>query len=89
MRIEYAPKFKRHFKKKIKKFPLLQESFNIAFSKFLKNPYDPSLETHKLTGNMKAYWSFSVEHDCRVVFFFEDGDQAAVFVDIGSHDEVY
>lgn len=89
MKVEYTPKFKRRFKKKIKKFPTLQDSFGIAFEKFIANPYDPTLETHKLSGNMKKFWAFTVEHDCRVVFSFQDEDQTAVFVDFGSHDEVY
>ncbi|MBD1846833.1 hypothetical protein H6F89_26185 [Cyanobacteria bacterium FACHB-63] len=46
------------------------------------------MRTHKLSGKLKDYWSFSLEYDERVVFYFtEDGN--AVFVDVGTHDEVY
>jgi mRNA-degrading endonuclease YafQ of YafQ-DinJ toxin-antitoxin module len=46
------------------------------------------LKTHKLSGKLQEFWSFSVDYDERVLFYFmEDGK--AVFVDIGSHDEVY
>jgi mRNA-degrading endonuclease YafQ of YafQ-DinJ toxin-antitoxin module len=37
---------------------------------------------------MKNMWSFSVEYDARVIFYFSD-EGKAVFVDIGTHDEVY
>lgn len=55
---------------------------------FLKNPFDPALKTHKLSGRLKDLWAFSLGYDLRVVFYFFSPDQA-VFVDIGTHDEVY
>lgn len=50
--------------------------------------WERALRTHRLSGKLKELWSFSVEYDVRVIFFFEGKDKA-VFVDIGSHDEVY
>lgn len=55
---------------------------------FTNDPFDPSLRTHKLSGKLKDLWSFSLEYDGRLLFYFTD-DANAVFVDIGSHDEVY
>lgn len=55
---------------------------------FIIDPFEPSLKTHKLSGKLKDLWSFSVEYDERVVFYFTE-DEKAVFVDIGSHNEVY
>lgn len=52
------------------------------------NPYDSSLKTHKLSGRLQGFWSFSVDYDERVLFYFTE-DEKAIFVDIGSHDEVY
>jgi mRNA-degrading endonuclease YafQ of YafQ-DinJ toxin-antitoxin module len=46
------------------------------------------LKTHKLSGKLKELWSFSVDYDERILFYFIE-DEKAVFVDIGSHDEVY
>jgi mRNA-degrading endonuclease YafQ of YafQ-DinJ toxin-antitoxin module len=51
-------------------------------------PFDSSLTTHKLSGKLKNCWSFSVDYDARVLFYFTEDDKA-VFVDFGSHDEVY
>ncbi|MEG4228909.1 hypothetical protein QUA35_22900 [Microcoleus sp. N9_B2] len=50
--------------------------------------FEPSLKTHKLSGRLKEFWSFSVDCDERVLFYFTE-DAKAVFVDFGSHDEVY
>jgi hypothetical protein len=52
------------------------------------NAFDQRLRTHKLSGRLKDLWSFSVEYDLRIVFAFLEGDQA-LFVDIGTHEEVY
>ena len=46
------------------------------------------IKTHKLSGKLQELWSFSVGYDARVLFYFTD-EGNAVFVDIGSHDEVY
>ena len=54
---------------------------------FLADPSSPGLRAHKLSGNLKDLWSFSIDADLRVIFYFE-GD-LAVFIDLGTHDEVY
>ncbi|MGH9873179.1 MAG: type II toxin-antitoxin system RelE/ParE family toxin [Pyrinomonadaceae bacterium] len=55
---------------------------------FKHNPYDPRLKTHKLSGEMQDWWSFSIEYDVRVLFAFVE-PTLALFVDIGTHEEVY
>ena len=54
----------------------------------MANPHDARLRTHKLSGELREQWSFTVEYDVRVVFSFLPNNRA-VFEDIGSHDEVY
>jgi mRNA-degrading endonuclease YafQ of YafQ-DinJ toxin-antitoxin module len=56
--------------------------------KFTVDPFDPSLKTHKLSGKLNELWSFSIDYDEWVISYFTE-DEKAVFVDIGSHDEVY
>jgi mRNA interferase YafQ len=55
--------------------------------RFVADPKDPLLRTHKLKGELAAYWAFSIDDDLRVVFRWE-GD-AAFLVNLGSRDEVY
>jgi mRNA-degrading endonuclease YafQ of YafQ-DinJ toxin-antitoxin module len=55
---------------------------------FTIEPFAPTLKTHKLSGKLRDSWSFSIDYDARVLFYFTE-DEKAVFVDIGSHDEVY
>lgn len=55
--------------------------------RFAADPRDPLLRTHKLKGDLRDYWAFSVDDDLRVLFRW-DGD-FAFLVNLGSHDEVY
>ncbi len=88
MEVSFSSSFKRAFKKRIKGNPDLETRFWQKLEKFTEDPFEPSLKTHKLSGNLKDLWSFSVDYDERVLFYFTE-DGKAVFVDIGSHDEVY
>jgi len=89
MEIAFGSSFKKVFKKKIKG----TRSETIFWEKleiFKSDPYQLKLKTHKLSGKLDGLWSFSIEYDLRVVFYFtEDHPKRAVLVSIGSHDEVY
>jgi mRNA-degrading endonuclease YafQ of YafQ-DinJ toxin-antitoxin module len=86
--ISFSSSFKRAYKKRIKGNLDLEARFWHKVEQFALDPFDKSLKTHKLSGKLKDLWSFSVEYDARVLFYFSD-DGKAVFVDIGNHDEVY
>jgi len=86
--VTFSPTFKRAFRKRIKGNSDLQARFWQKMEQFQQDPFQPTLRTHKLSGKMKNTWSFSIEFDARVIFYFTD-DGKAVFIDIGTHDEVY
>ena len=86
--IAFSSSFKRAFKKRVAGNPSIEARFWEKIEIFKNNPFDPQLRTHKLSGKLKDLWSFSVEYDLRVIFQFVD-DQRALFVDIGTHKEVY
>ena len=88
MEIAFSSSFKRAFKKKIRRNKSLEIKFWKKTEVFIEEPYHFSLRTHKLSGDMNNLWSFSVENDCRVIFYFESS-RKVVFIDIGTHDEVY
>ena len=88
IKVSFSSSFRRAFKKRIKGKKELESRFWSKLEVFTQDPYAPSLKTHKLSGKLKDLWSFSVEYDHRVLFYFTD-DGNAVFVDIGNHDEVY
>ena len=88
IKVSFSSSFKRAFKKRIKGKRELESKFWNKLELFTNNPFEPSLRTHKLSGKLKDLWSFSVEYDERVLFYFTD-DGNAVVIDIGNHDEVY
>jgi len=88
VKITFSSPFKRAFKKKVKGKQNIESKYWEKIDIFIKNPFDAQLRTHKLSGKLEGMWSFTVEHDLRVVFYFSEKDKA-VFVDIGKHDEVY
>ncbi len=85
--ISFNTSFKRAFKSRITGSER-EERFRSKLELFTVNPFHVSLRTHKLSGKLKEYWSFSIEYDLRVVFYFADKEKV-VFVDIGTHKEVY
>jgi len=81
MDIFYSPKFLRSFKKLPKALrPLIDERINI----FRENFSDPRLKTHKLTGKLQGYWSFSLTYKHRIIFELINNSSVA-FIDIGDH----
>ena len=58
-----------------------------ALRRFAADPSDPLLRIHKLKGDLRDYWAFSVDDDLRVLFRWEG--EVAFLVHLGSHDEVY
>ncbi|GAA6615126.1 type II toxin-antitoxin system YafQ family toxin [Scytonema sp. NUACC26] len=91
--IVLASSFKRAFKKLVQRRPEMQERIEERLVLLATNPFDPTLQTHKLKGKLLGAWACSVEYDCRIVFNFvensESGEEEILLIDIGSHDEVY
>jgi addiction module RelE/StbE family toxin len=88
IKVAFSSSFKRAFKKKIKRNRALEEIFWKKLEKFMREPFSKELKTHKLSGQLKDLWSFSIGYDMRVIFFFAEKDKV-VLVDIGTHEEVY
>lgn len=85
MEIEFSSYF-------IKRARRLSQEDKIVLSErvewFRLNPGDPRLKIHPLTGKLKDLFAFSLRRRKRVKFSFLDKNNA-LFVDVGSHDEVY
>ena len=88
IQVGFSSSFNRAYKKLIRNNTDKQKKFSESLGIFMNDPFHPRLRTHKLTGQLKNLWSFSVEYDLRVVFYFV-ADNQVVFEDIGTHDEVY
>ncbi len=84
MKIIYSSKFAKEYKRlplKIKKTAEKKENV------FRKDPFESSLKTHKLTGKLKEYYSFSIDYQYRIIFEFVKKD-IIWFHSVGTH-EIY
>ena len=60
VKITWDPGFKRVYKKKVKGDPQLKKEFWEAMTLFGKEPFQPALKTHKLTGKLKGLWALQL-----------------------------
>ncbi len=80
--------YSKSFAKKLEKFSRKdKEKILKEINIFWQDPFSSSLKTHKLTGKLKNYWSFSISFNLRIMFQFIKQETVA-FIDIGSH-EIY
>ena len=80
--------FRKAFKRKIRGNKKLETRFRERVAIFQNEPFDPRLKTHRLSGQLQGLWSFSIDYNVRVIFSFVEANRA-LFIDIGTHDEVY
>lgn len=81
--------FSSNFLKKAKKLPKREkELLSRKVELFREAPNDQRLRTHPLTGRLKGLYSFSLTYSKRVVFLYA-GKNKTLFIDVGTHDEVY
>jgi len=77
----------------IRKHPEINEDLQSVLQSLLDNPFQPSLQTHKLKGKLEGSWACSAGYDLRIVFDFVDAEEGSekdiLLIDIGTHDEVY
>lgn len=88
MIIELHSSFKKAFKKRISFDRKLAAKVASRIELFQKNPTDPILRDHQLTGKQKELRSFWVTGDVRIVYFVASSNRV-IFLDIGSHNQVY
>ena len=81
MRIVYAPKFIREYKKLPRKTQIEAEKREALFR---VDSFDVRLGVHKLHGRLKDFWSFSIGFRYRIVFQRGEGD-VVYFYSVGNH----
>ena len=86
MKIVFHKNFERNFKKLS---PKLREKASLAIEKFSRNPLNPVLKNHALTGKLSGRRAISFGGDARIVFEEFDGYILVIILDIGTHNQVY
>ena len=77
------------FEKRYAKLPKrIKEMAKARERTFRINCFDPVLRTHKLHGKESESWAFWITYSYRIKFnFVQEGE--ALFLNVGTHDEVY
>ena len=60
-----------------------------ALRLFERNPFNPSLDNHKLKGKLKKFRAITAGYDLRLVYQEEGGHVVVIFLNVGTHDQVY
>lgn len=88
MIIQKNKNFKKAFKNRIKDNSKLVKKAKERVSLFVENPKNPILKDHQLTGDKKEFRAFWITGDIRIIYFPISKDKV-LFIDIGSHNQVY
>jgi addiction module RelE/StbE family toxin len=81
--------YQRKERKFFKKHADLLVKYTEVLKKLKADPFEPSLKTHKLKGELSEFYSCSLTYEYRIVCTFLIQNGIIVLVDIGSHDDVY
>ena len=65
-----TPKFKRAFRRLVRKDPGLQRPIEVALRRMAEDLDHPSLRAHHLSGKLAGLFACSCGYDCRIA---EDG----------------
>jgi len=84
MKIKISLQFEKKYKKLSKR---IREKAKEKEAIFRKNPFNPQLKAHKLSGKNKECWAFWINYSYRIKFIFLSNEEI-LFLDIGTH-EIY
>lgn len=74
-----------HFLKTARKLPKsILKKMQTRDMLFRKDPFDPRLRTHKLHGHLSDFYAYSVDHNYRIIFSFQD-NRTIIYHEIGTH----
>lgn len=89
----WSPAFIRAFKRLVRKNPQLRPQIELILLQLAEDPFQPSLRSHKLTGDLLGRWSCSIDYSNRILFKFvqkpDSDEEEILLLTLGSHDEVY
>ena len=89
----WSPTFVRAFKRLVKKNPELCSQLEQVLQQIAEDPFQLSLRSHKLKGDLSGRYSSSIDYQNRILFKIvtntESGEEEILLITLGSHDDVY
>ena len=81
--------FTRVEKKFLKSHKTLFNDYISTLSKLELNPFDESLKTHRLKGDLSEFYACRINYSFRLVITIKMSEESITLINIGNHDEVY
>lgn len=81
--------FRKKARKFLKKHPDLIPVFKEIIGVIEINPFQEILKTHSLEGKLKGISSIRFNFSYRIIVKIQQNSKEVIFLNIGSHDEVY
>jgi len=88
MKILFSKKFNKQYHKADKK---IQTAFSLRLQIFMKDPHNPRLRLHQLSGKFSDFQSINITGDWRALYSEQkDGDGSIIlFEALGTHAQLY
>ena len=83
------PQFLRQARKFLKQHPDLRPRFAKMLDDLQRDPFQPHLELHPLSGKLAGCHAVRLTYSYRVTLTLLMTEKEIILLDIGSHDEVY
>ena len=86
MKLEFTKEYRKQFEKLRKNEKIRVQA---SLREFEINPDQPALRRHALKGEYLGYQSINAGGDLRLLYFEKDDNITFVFVNVGSHSQLY
>lgn len=87
--LETTPAFDRRARKFLKRHRDLRDRFEETVTRLQRDPFDPKLSLHGLSGQLEGLYAVRLNYRYRVVLTLLVEESRVLLLDIGSHDAVY
>ncbi len=89
----WSTAFVRAFRRSTKRDPVLKVRVEHALRQLAEDPFQPTLHSHKLKGELDGVWACTVGYDNRILFEFainpDTSEEEIYLLTVGTYDEVY
>ncbi len=88
MKITLDSSYLKSFKKRVRNNTKIALKTRQRIKLFIQNPQDPIIKDHQLTGGKKEFRAFWITGNIRIIYFPISKNEV-LFIDIGTHNQVY
>ena len=88
-KLTFPDSYLQRARKFFRQHPELRRQYQKTLELLELNPHHPSLRLHQLEGRLSGLSSVSINMSYRIVIEMIIRDHEIIFINVGSHDQVY